>query len=37
MRPKFCCHIGIGHADADIDLQGAKAKIEQRGLPMLFT
>src|SRR5262249_25970909 len=37
MRPKFCCHISIGHTDADIDLQGAKAKIEQSGLPMLFT
>jgi hypothetical protein len=36
MRPNFCRHIGIGHTDADIDLQGAKAKIEQRGLPMLF-
>src|SRR5262249_36542759 len=26
MRAKFCRHIGIGHTDADIDLQGAKAK-----------
>ena len=37
MRSKFCRHIGIGHTDADIDLQGAKTKIEQRGVPMLFT
>ena len=37
MRPQFCRYIGIGHTDADIDLQGAKAKIEQRGFLMLFT
>jgi hypothetical protein len=36
MRPQFCRHISIGHTDADIDLQGAKAKIEQRGRPMPF-
>jgi hypothetical protein len=36
MRPQFCRHIGIGHTDADIDLQGTKAKIERGGLPMLF-
>src|SRR5215831_6255619 len=36
MRPKLCRHIGIGRTDADIDLQSAKAKIEQRGLAILF-
>src|SRR5262249_58967682 len=37
MWPQFCCHIVIAHTDADIDLQAAQAKSEQRGLPILLT
>jgi len=36
MRQELRGHVGIGHPDAHVHLQGAEAEIEQRGAPILF-